>query len=198
MNELFTTKCAMVQCPKCGSGLLDSVYRPPVFDAVEGTVTQAYLCRNCAYEYEIVFVAREYRRAKHVTAKQRVTVLDWKTSYLLPEAEAKIGPDWYIFNAPRPLPGHVTWTADFLHGVFYAAINPHEKNAVWLAEQCISLDGWVIVFVDKEQIYREVQAHYDTHFPDSGIKVANYSLQAVFGRYLDVVAEDSIRLHFND
>ena len=36
---------------------------------------------------------------------------------------------WPIFNAPRPLCGTVTWTGEFLTGIFYAAVDPADPAA---------------------------------------------------------------------
>ena len=36
---------------------------------------------------------------------------------------------WTVYNAPRPLYGHETWTGDFRHGVLYAAVAPEGDPA---------------------------------------------------------------------
>lgn len=45
------------------------------------------------------------------------------------------GPDnvdpatWLVYNAPRPLVGHVTWQGEFRNGIFYAAVDPTRWGA---------------------------------------------------------------------
>jgi hypothetical protein len=38
---------------------------------------------------------------------------------------------WRVFNAPRPIPGRLTWTSDFRAGVFYAAGPVEEFGRAW-------------------------------------------------------------------
>lgn len=58
------------------------------------------------------------------------------------------GRGWTVYNAPRPLMGAETWTGEFRHGVFYAAVPPDGDLAdefgdapVW-RERNHGLDGW--------------------------------------------------------
>ncbi len=54
---------------------------------------------------------------------------------------------WKVVNAPRPLPGQVTWTGAFRHGIFYAAGPAAEFNATWNA-----LDAWPVEEVTNLEI----------------------------------------------
>ncbi len=58
--------------------------------------------------------------------------------------------DWLIFNAPRPLPGTRYWQGEWCHGVFYSAVDPHDRYAADLIEGCADLDGWLIQHVTME------------------------------------------------
>lgn len=60
---------------------------------------------------------------------------------------SNIPPSWLIFNAPRPLWGTRTWEGDFLHGVFYAAIDPDDQFAENMIRANVDDDGWLLVWV---------------------------------------------------
>lgn len=64
-----------------------------------------------------------------------------------------VGENWRIYNAPRPLSGHITWTGPFRHGIFYAAIAPvgdpadEFNDSERMTDSTLRLDGWLIVDV---------------------------------------------------
>lgn len=58
----------------------------------------------------------------------------------------------FVFNAARPLPGHATWTGDFHHGSYYAAIEPSDGNAARYVQECKNLDGWLVLYKSEEDI----------------------------------------------
>lgn len=91
---------------------------------------------------------------------------------------------WYIFNAARPLPGHLTWMGDFYHGCFYAAVNVAEEYAASYGRQCVELDGYVVQCVTEEQVRAEVQAYFDAQHPDLHIQVADYAFNDVLDSYV--------------
>jgi len=64
-------------------------------------------------------------------------------------AEAPDG--WLIFNAPRPISGHKTWRGEFVHGDFYAAIDPRADDARSLVERAVSLGAWILEYLSREQ-----------------------------------------------
>jgi hypothetical protein len=54
---------------------------------------------------------------------------------------------WAVFNAPRPIPGEITFQGEFRHGIFYAA-GPLEQYAqVWT-----DLDAWPVELISNIQI----------------------------------------------
>lgn len=59
--------------------------------------------------------------------------------------------DWPIFNAPRPLCGHMEWQGEFEHGIFYVAVDPDGYGAEGFVERNISLDGWLVEYWLKEK-----------------------------------------------
>ena len=68
---------------------------------------------------------------------------------------------WAVFNAPRPLcasyqkDAHgdlyaAAWTsAEFLHGLFYSAVAPHDTRAY---SDNVDLDGWILEWHDEKEI----------------------------------------------
>jgi N12 class adenine-specific DNA methylase len=77
--------------------------------------------------------------------------------------------DYLIFNAPRPLLGDKDWTGDFLHGIFYAAIDITSASADRTIQDIIDLDGWLCEYVtqaDIEKWERERATVYDIRYED--------------------------------
>lgn len=71
------------------------------------------------------------------------------------KASGDYAPGEYVFfNAARPLYGGVTWTGDFRHGVFYAAVNLAHEGAQREIENNLSLDGHPVVVLTQEVIER--------------------------------------------
>lgn len=52
---------------------------------------------------------------------------------------------WPVFNAPRPLPGSVTWEGDFLRGCHYSAVDPEDEWKQDTMRRIESLDGWQVI-----------------------------------------------------
>lgn len=64
--------------------------------------------------------------------------------------------EWEVVNAPRPIPGELTWLGDCRHGTFYAAGDPARfENALmgWSA-----LDAWYVQEIDNDEIRRRLEA----------------------------------------
>jgi hypothetical protein len=89
---------------------------------------------------------------------------------------ADIPASWQIWNAPRPIPGHIEWEGDFRHGIFYAAISPTGDFAEEMTTRCRELDARPIDYVSMEiaraelmEAYiREFSARPDIYGPDPG------------------------------
>ena len=102
--------------------------------------------------------------------------------------EHAIPADWLIFNAPRPLLAssipdgipsgigefYLAWQGDFIHGVFYAAVDPANTDIV---NHNIQDDGWVLAWHAKDEIVAWVKDYYETHYP--GFDIAKYSQKEV-------------------
>jgi hypothetical protein len=74
---------------------------------------------------------------------------------------ADVPDDWVIFNAPRPMYGSMTWQGDWCRGIYYAAVDPAEpealaecrrKNGEW--------DGRELVFVTEDEAISRMRAHW--------------------------------------
>ncbi len=39
---------------------------------------------------------------------------------------------WDVYNAPRPIPGEITFQGEFRHGIFYAAGPPGKYAQDWV------------------------------------------------------------------
>jgi hypothetical protein len=78
---------------------------------------------------------------------------------------ADIPQEWAIHNAPRPLYGTKTWEGDFIHGIFYAAIDPADEFAPgWLKENDRN-DAYELVYLSREQAIPLAYQYYQDNFP---------------------------------
>lgn len=58
---------------------------------------------------------------------------------------------WKVYNAPRPIPGDLTWISDCRHGVFYAAGSEEMFGQSWEA-----LDAWPVEAIDNTWVYKQL------------------------------------------
>ena len=66
--------------------------------------------------------------------------------HIIDQRPMNIPENWTILNAPRPIPGNMTWQGDFRHGIFYSAMNPDTQFFNSDFEQAKELDAWEIVY----------------------------------------------------
>ena len=85
---------------------------------------------------------------------------------LTDEGFKKLPHRWEVYNAPRPLYGHLSWTGDFLHGIFYVAIDPSDDYVAenWKQEN-IRLDGWLLEWVSEDEAADAMWQHYLDDYP---------------------------------
>ncbi len=76
---------------------------------------------------------------------------------------------WAVANAPRPLPGAVTWKGDHRHGVFYAAGPIGQFGQDWA-----DLDGWPVKAITNMQITDRIAADARAADTTLGEMLANY------------------------
>ncbi len=72
---------------------------------------------------------------------------------------------WPIFNAPRPLYEEPTWTGDFIHGIFYAAVDPDDLYGTDFIKRNADLDAWQLEWVSEEEVIEEALTYYRDKFP---------------------------------
>ena len=60
--------------------------------------------------------------------------------------------DYLIFNAPRPLPGEITWEGDFLSGRYYAAMPADDHRVV----TALKLDACIVEHLPDADAQREL------------------------------------------
>ena len=66
-------------------------------------------------------------------------------------------PEWEVVNAPRPIPGLVTWEGTFRHGIHYAAGLRTEFGSVWDA-----LDAWPCKLISNQEIIKLIALNVKT------------------------------------
>ncbi len=72
---------------------------------------------------------------------------------------------WPIYNAPRPLYGDPTWTGDFIHGIFYATVDPSDPYGPGFIQRNAELDAWELVWVSEEEAVAESMARLVVEYP---------------------------------
>lgn len=72
---------------------------------------------------------------------------------------------WPIHNAPRPLYGQKVWQGDFVHGVFYAAVDPADEYSPGFIKGNEQNDAYELVYMSKEQAMNEALEYYRSTFP---------------------------------
>ena len=88
-----------------------------------------------------------------------------------------------IFNAPRPLIGHVEWRGDFIHGVYYAAVDPSLGDGQHYIQRNIALYGHVLEFVSEAEVRESLQAHYNAIAPQYNIDVSEHDIKDLWHSY---------------
>lgn len=56
-----------------------------------------------------------------------------------------------LWNAPRPLPGEYI-EGPFIHGICYSHFDPSDRHAAKMVQECIDLDGWMVLRLPLEEI----------------------------------------------
>lgn len=85
-----------------------------------------------------------------------------KQRYHIGQRPAHVPDGWLIYNAPRPLWGTLvnkpeggqqgmTWTADFIGGVHYAAVDPADDLAAQWDANNADLDARLLIFITERQ-----------------------------------------------
>lgn len=70
-----------------------------------------------------------------------------ETMRILDRRPADVPAHFEVWNAPRPLFGHVEWQGAFRHGVFYVAVDPNDRAvAERFTERNVALDGMRVLY----------------------------------------------------
>jgi hypothetical protein len=71
----------------------------------------------------------------------------------------RIPPEYMIMNAPRPLyaSDDLHWTGDFVHGVFWVAVDPNDPL---LIEMNLNLDAYRLHFIDYAAVAEDTKAYF--------------------------------------
>lgn len=99
---------------------------------------------------------------------------------VLAERPAEAPAGWLVFNAPRPIYGAVTWQGVFLHGIFYAAVDPADgEYSRQYMEANGKFDAYLIRYIDMTDVESWLTAHciekgYDRSVMDRGSEWAYY------------------------
>ena len=78
---------------------------------------------------------------------------------------------WPIFNAPRPLYGEPIWTGDFIHGIFYATVNPADNCGTEFIQRNADLDAWELIWVSEEEAVVEAMQRLTDEYPTEAAEI---------------------------
>jgi hypothetical protein len=82
------------------------------------------------------------------------------------EIPEDIPEEWEIHNAARPIVGTETWRGPFIHGIFYAAVDPESKFADSHRKRNAELDATELHFVDADSLIEIGMEYYRTEWAD--------------------------------
>lgn len=71
---------------------------------------------------------------------------------VLDERPADIDSSWLIFNAPRPIYGTRIWQGKFVEGIFYAAIDPADREAAQFIQVNACLKAVLLRYITMQTI----------------------------------------------
>lgn len=74
--------------------------------------------------------------------------------------------DWIVFNAPRPICGHRTMEGTFMHGIFYAGVDPEGEYALDFITNNWRLDADPVQFVTDEEMIALGKKYATEHHSD--------------------------------
>lgn len=72
---------------------------------------------------------------------------------------------WIVFNAPRPLYGHWTWTGEFRSGIFYVAVDPAGEQATAFIKRNHENDARIVRWATLDKVRKEVIEFYQVNHP---------------------------------
>lgn len=99
--------------------------------------------------------------------------------------------DWIIFNAPRSLYASfdnnnypLDWQGEFIHGIFYAAVSPDDIRSI---KRNNELDGWALIWHNKEEIYAWLNQYYADYYPGRKINLDEFDQELVYSTFVNLI-----------
>ena len=86
----------------------------------------------------------------------------------------KVPEGWIVYNAPRPLMGHEGWSGEFVHGIFYAAVNPAGEYADVYCKHNQEIDGHVVRWVTKSEVLEWARRKFEDYGISEEFNCADY------------------------
>lgn len=80
---------------------------------------------------------------------------------------------WIIFNAPRPIYGHVEWRDGNGFGFFFAAVNPEGERAEWMQYENHRQDACILHFVTEDEAFAQGRARMMERHGEQALNVVD-------------------------
>lgn len=95
---------------------------------------------------------------------------------------------WEIYNAPRPLYGTIrktpekwypalTWTGEFVSGLFYAAVDPNDPDADRWRKENESLHAFRLDYITHDEWFYRLALHMDEVAKEAGVDVDEVTIE---------------------
>jgi len=110
---------------------------------------------------------------------------------LVRERPRDVPSDWRIFNAPRPLYGHMNWQGDFVSGIFYVAVNPDGEYADTFIRKNHEQDAIELVYLSQQEWDNRVDAYGQMMADEYGINIEEFDRKAVEASYRNYLRQQA-------
>jgi hypothetical protein len=106
------------------------------------------------------------------------------------EGGQTIPEDWEIYNAPRPLGGHLTWLdTDGPGGWFWAAVDPEGEFADEYRDRLYQNDARQLVWISEDQFYDVVQRYADSTYGEGRFDAREFNIRELYSTFGMAVEE---------
>ncbi len=95
---------------------------------------------------------------------------------------------WELYNAARPFPAHHTAQGEFIHGVFYGAIDPLADCADEYRKRAGELDASRMVFVEQDIVEQWGRVYCEEH----RVAYDSYDFSVIAKSYLRHAKKESL------
>lgn len=100
--------------------------------------------------------------------------------------------NWIIYNAPRPIYGHVEWRDSNGFGFFFAAVDPKGERAEWMQVENQRQDAMILHLMTEEEAFGAGKARLLFQYGEMALKVIN---DPAHRRWVINTAIDAINEH---